>query len=101
MTTVVGGTAREIGEAPRRRHFSLPRSLATHASVVAWDTSHLDKSELKAAASRNVSDSVVTLETTHLDKSELKAAALKNVEDSEMTWDTSHLDKSELKAAAL
>ena len=47
MTTVVGGTAREIGEAPRRRHFSLPRSLATHDSEVALETSHLDKSALK------------------------------------------------------
>ena len=54
MTTVVGVTAQEIGEAPRRRHFSLPRSLDTHISEVALETSHLDKSELKAAAFRNI-----------------------------------------------
>ena len=45
------------------------------SKVVTLDTSHVERSELKTEASKNVLYKLVTLDTSHVERSELKAWA--------------------------
>ena len=47
--------------------------------LVTLDTSHADRSELKASAPLNMKSMLVTLDTFHADRSELKALAPLNM----------------------
>ena len=65
------------------------------------DTSHFDRSPLKASANENISDMVVTLDTSHLERSPLNDIAPLNIPGMVVTLDTSQLEMSLLNAFAL
>ena len=54
----------------------------------------------KELAPLNIDCMLMTWDTSHLDRSWLKASAKLNIECMLMTWDTSHLDRSWLKDSA-
>ena len=67
---------------------------------VTADTSHFDRSWLKADAAENMYLMLVTADTSHCDRSWLKADAPENMDLMLVTADTSHFDNSWLKADA-
>ena len=69
--------------------------------LMASDTSHLDRSELNAAAPSNINAMSVTLDTSHVDRSALNAAKLENILCILTTLDTSHFERSPLNEPAL